>query len=233
MDSLRFAADSERLTILLDDEKNLGQTVFTPGQTAHLRVYSGGLAPALRATGGSVRVTARRVRETIEEFAVFFRSDSFTLKRPGLRIVDYAWVSGGLAPALIMADGALALSAPFTGVCRVRYTAEFDRAEYTASQSVKAVVWAETEGRLGHIVLDFAGVDTPRLVNIVVKDACTREPVPGADVRVDGVRIGLTGVDGAVSAGLLGRGTHSLRITADGYKDSDKDVIRNDRFTLD
>lgn len=62
-----------------------------------------------------------------------------------------------------------------------------------------------------------------------VLDCCTREPVDGANVVVDGVSQGTTGANGTIQLSDVTVGD-SLRITHPDYIDSDKDALNNDRI---
>ena len=80
------------------------------------------------------------------------------------------------------------------------------------------VVQAESEG--------------PALVNIMVKDFCTGQKVPNADVWVDSTYIAKSDANGKVTVGLLDGGTHTLKIEAPTYLDSDIDSLENDSFVV-
>ncbi|MBF0472764.1 MAG: hypothetical protein HQK93_03400 [Nitrospirae bacterium] len=86
----------------------------------------------------------------------------------------------------------------------------------------------------GSLAVSFGGdlANTSRPVSITVKDACSQALIVGANVYVDGQFVGITSTGGTVACGSLQVGTHTLKITALNYTDSDKDTILNDMFVV-
>jgi hypothetical protein len=71
-----------------------------------------------------------------------------------------------------------------------------------------------------------------RSVIIDVRGYCTDAAVAGATVYVDGTPCGATDADGLIIVNNLAAGSHTLRVTASGFIDSDQDDLVNDQFTV-
>jgi hypothetical protein len=70
-------------------------------------------------------------------------------------------------------------------------------------------------------------------VTIIVEDAMTGQVLSGASVSIDGgFRTGVTDVAGEWYAGTLTTGTHSIRVTRDGYQPTTGDMLANDEFEV-
>lgn len=64
-------------------------------------------------------------------------------------------------------------------------------------------------------------------------DACNDDPVPGAQVIVDGTLVeGITNVDGKINVGILSEGTYDIIVTADGFVPSNEDQLDNDQIEV-
>ncbi len=69
-------------------------------------------------------------------------------------------------------------------------------------------------------------------VSIKVVDACTGDPVPGASVTIGGKKE-VADEDGNVTFADIAEGEKSVKITAEGYIDSDKDPLDNDSINVE
>jgi hypothetical protein len=98
--------------------------------------------------------------------------------------------------------------------------------------------WAEREAPSGGVIGSQAIVFTvtepspSARVIVTVQDYGTDEVIEGASVYTDDVYRGLSDEDGIVDCGIHSSGTHTLKITAPDYTDSDEDELSNDSFTI-
>lgn len=74
--------------------------------------------------------------------------------------------------------------------------------------------------------------ETEKDITIIVYDYTTNSLISGASVWIDGIFKGTTGADGELNVASVAIGTHTLKITATGYTDSDQDELDNDEFTI-
>lgn len=86
------------------------------------------------------------------------------------------------------------------------------------------------------ITYDDAAGSSPKEVVIHVQDFCDGTKLPGASVTVslDGVVVasGVSDAEGNFNCGVLQPGQYTLALSALNYLDSDKDLLKNDGFTV-
>lgn len=140
---------------------------------------------------------------------------------------------------LFFSDNQINLSGMTVGILNVMYNACFDSLKLISPIKGLIIVEAYTGPYQNPLIYGTATVDfssgafnTPRPVSLTVKDACSQQLIKGAFVYIDGNLKGQTDQNGVIALGLLSVGQHTLKITATGYTDSDKDTILNDMFTV-
>lgn len=117
----------------------------------------------------------------------------------------------------------------------------FDKVSFEKSSPDKEIIFGEVEDvdkttsevcvGIGYPSVGYSSPFARMHVYVTVKDFTTGAVVPGARVTVDGTPY-TAGEDGRAYVGLRKENTlHTLKITKDGYKDSDVDEIANDSFT--
>jgi hypothetical protein len=175
-------------------------------------------------------------------------------------MVNWQWQGNAPNVNILFADKTITLNPRaananpiFTGILNVAYYTTYDSIALQSQMKGAAICEAYVEtitpnltpsknnqaGTIttniyGSLLVKFGGntYSAKRPVTITVKDACSQALVARASVEVDGYLVGTTAANGTVDCGSLAIGEHTLKITALGYTDSDKDTILNDSFTV-
>lgn len=225
----------------LDDEKNGGTTVFYPAVPAYVRYFPGSydVPYTFETTKGEVlRETTKLPFEIIDEVVSFINSDSGYLDYVPEGAVSWAW-DGAVGPDPVFDGSKIVLPAQTAGILKCSYTTLFDRLKVSCNEGAEVLLVCVNQGRTNSLTITFdedATSGGPKEVVVHVKNYCTDNDVPGAQVEVTGPGIafsGLTGADGKVNAGTGYVGAHyTLKVTKAGFKDSDLDSLNNDGFTI-
>jgi hypothetical protein len=233
------------ISVALDEEANtvdgIVKTRFAPNDAAYVAVYTNALDPyVFGTTGGHVTPGGFKFPQEITEEIVFAFAADAQLARLPAAPVDWEWVgkNPGYVPRFSGRD--INLAGDVLGVLRCTYTVYFDSyaVEFDKTGQVIAAAHVPDTDARAWLAIEFtdeAGGDPARSATyqLIVKDDCTDDVVPGADVWLDGAHIGKTSADGKVGLGFLkGGSTHALKITKTGYFASDNDNLKNDEFTI-
>ena len=236
--AIEFAeiAEDQDLILELDEVKNAGAASFVPGTDVWIRAYTQSPITVREATQGKLRVHGANLRIDNEEEIRFEDSQEAQLDRPFIEILSAEWIGSGLG-ALTVSGRTVRAASKGYGVAKIAYTSAFTRLKLSGVGKAGAVIaWAEdAAGRKGSLAVSFAGAgaEGDRDVVIVVRDYCTDLPIANAEVRVDGLPAGETDAYGRVIVGKQPVGSsHSLLVSAQGYKDSDQDALKNDGYTV-
>ena len=121
---------SSFLQLELDDTKNEGATVFTPGGEAYLRLFPSGENPQLVCNIGSVSVQATGLEIEVVEDVVLVDTATVSTKYPVFKLLDYSWLGRYWGNGVVRVEDErkeITLAGKTTGVLRVRYTTKYDR----------------------------------------------------------------------------------------------------------
>jgi hypothetical protein len=221
---------------VLEAEENGGKTIFAPDERARLKLYPGGQNPQISTSWGSAEVYMRGVKQTFTEYIAFRSADSGNTTYFIEKLISASWEGIGEGRPLIYGSRII-LPAVTTGVLKVQYETSYDLIDVVCSHPTYMLVSAESETLTGDFLVDFTdGYLTDvydKDVVMTVRDACTKETLPNASVYINGSFSGRTDNAGLIRLGSMKSGTYALRITRDGYTDTDKDTIGNDYFTVE
>lgn len=221
---------------VLDASENGGKTIFSPSECATLKLYPGGSSPELFATCGSVKNSLTNLTETYTEYIAFRDSDTANSKFHITKLLSAVWEGTGSGVAKIYGSK-LILPSATTGVLKIRYETSYDLINVRCEQPTYVLVTAKSEELSGDYLVDFTEdfiTETyQKDVILTVRDACSREVLDNASVYINGIFSGKSDSEGLVKLGSMKSGTYNLKITKDGYLDTDLDTIKNDSFTVE
>jgi hypothetical protein len=237
------------ISIEHDDILNQGSSEFQVGNQIFYRVYPFGTHSFYLSLGGTIStVTPKKIEEKVEE-VTFNGSDKVNLAYPLGGAFSYKWIGS-----------ALQTESPHSK-CTPKVIAEFDSATLTANESVYGILEVTYEYTYASVcfmpalsgkqivlvcrecgeeevcdstieeIADQAFDD----VTLTISDACESGiKVLGAQVEVNGELIdSVTNEEGQIHIGLLAKGTHTIKVTASGYVDSDADFLSNDVIVVE
>ena len=233
-----------RLLLELDEEANSGRSHFEPGvDDAYVRLFPSGLYPELRTNVGVAQIVAVGLPLEIEDYFTVANTDTLSLSRPvNLQApIQWQWVGrvfteSGKTPQPQISEWEIRFAEPVSGVLWLKYQSLFDRIKVNCNEETDVLLEAfktlegYEEPLYAYIVISWEHVE--RTVYLTVKCACTRAPLQGVAVYVDGEYRGLTDVSGRITLGDLRVGSHSLRLVKEGYQASDVDLIKNDELVV-
>jgi hypothetical protein len=227
-----------------DDVLNGGASSFQVGDQIFYKVFPAGNYSYFLSLGGTISViTSSKIGEETEEIN-FSGGDQANMSYPLGGAFSYKWIGS-----------ALQAESPHAK-CTPAVTAEFGSATLTAKEAVHGALEVTYEcthasvkfmpANLGkQIVLVCRACDSEEVcdsiteeiedqvfddVTLTISDACESElKVAGAQVEVNGVLVdGVTNEGGQIHVGLLAKGSHTIKVTAPGYVDSNADYLSND-----
>lgn len=223
-------------SFVLEASENGGKTIFAPEEKARLKLYPGGQNPKLSVTSGSAVFYQKALKQTFTEYIIFRGSDSGNTTYFIDRLISASWEGTGSGRPLVYGSR-LVLPSSVTGVLKVKYETSYDLIDITCSNPIYVLISAESEKLSGDYIVDFTdGYLTDvydKDVVVTVRDACTKETLSNASVYINGNFSGRTDSGGVIRLGSMKSGSYALRITRDGYTDTDKDTIMNDYFTVE
>ena len=232
-------SDSAGFNLELDSEKNNEKSNFAPGDEVYIKVYPGGLSPSHNSTMGNITVMATNKYESIPkeeggfEYLVFARDSEQSVSHIIKSITDLKWC--GFIPDTppIFGETKISFSEEVSCVMKLQYKTTYDSWRLTGVNiPCRVLVEAFNEERYGSLTIDFTEDEEDRdHVFLVVRDACTEQLIPGANVEIGGV-LHVADDKGKVDLGILSTGTYQVRITAQDYQDSDTDRIGNDELVI-
>lgn len=244
------APDAPLLKLVLDEAS--GSLIHN--QTAYVRMYKNPMS--LEAVPGISHGRLSRLalcREQITETVVFANTSQASLSAPATQLFSWQWIGRELGGLRLATPDAVACDVAGCGAARITYEAVYESlavlappglpglAETDVVVCATAVDPATGETIVATLALRFGDADgtgnvddpdNPENVVIRVVDYTTGDPVPGAQVTVDGVARGRTGADGRISVGVLASGSHTLGIAASGYHNTGADELHNETFTI-
>jgi len=220
---------------VMEPAENNGKTIFSLSDTVRLKLYPGGTSPELSVTAGSSELHLSDIMETHTEFLVYRDSDTARTTYHINRLISAVWEGRGEGIPKIYGSR-LILPRDTTGVLKVTYETSYDLINVSCKLPTYLLITAKSASLEGDLLIDFTnGYRTEiysKEVVMTVRDSCTKETVSDAAVYLNGKFSGKTDSKGIVRLGSLKRGTYGLKITKDGYTDTDKDSIRNDFFEV-
>ncbi|WP_022852022.1 carboxypeptidase-like regulatory domain-containing protein [Limisalsivibrio acetivorans] len=222
------------LRVLQDLPMNGNRTHFLPGERCFLKIYPGLINHETTMNTGEVLERKNGLSEEHTEYLVFHESDHAKTEYPPVKILEASW-EGKDCGEFRNSGSTFSLSEKKSGILRVRYATTFDRYCISAQAHTLILFQVFAKSETSYTTIDYTEeTDSDlRQVTLNVRDACTGEDVEGANVYLNDKFAGVSRVDGTLPLGLIRRGTYSLRITKEGYADSDSDNIRNDSFTVE
>jgi len=253
--NVSFAVDSvdadTYLAIMLDEEKNQSvykvekKNSFALGETAYLKIFSKGEdALNIFSSIGNVQIVQGTFSYSIEEDISFTRDNTGSLSYVPIGSVSYTWFGRGIINPVFVGREILLQENPeaedakkFLGIMRCTYSTVGKRATLNVSsldEEVGVLVAVERGADLASATINYeADLSNPIPISLRVSDFCSDLPVDVVSVYVDGNFKGWTNIEGILYIGELRPGTmHTLKMTREGYVDSDLDILYNDSFTV-
>lgn len=237
-------APEGQLVLELDEEANSGKSNFEPGvDDAYVRLFPSGLYPALRTNVGTARIVAVGLPLQVDDYFVVADSDRISLSKPVDTAAPMSWewvgrvyTDSGNIPQPQITPWEIKFPEDVSGILHLQYQSLFDRIKVNCDQEVKVLLEAfktlegYDEPLYDSITLSWRHVE--KTVYLTVKCACTRAPLEGVAVYVDGAYKGMTDASGRITLGDLRVGTHQLKLIKQGYQASDVDLIKNDELVV-
>ncbi len=236
------------LSLALDAAKNTAvygqsKTTFAPGETAYLRVISPSETAYTTDTSmGTISAGATDVPYSYEENLSFLNSKTATLAYLPYNTVTHSWigVSGGTPT---FSERVVSISTSAVAILHCEYQMLGDRLKLVVTaadmglfESVDVIVVVTVGDSQASVTVPYSiteGSTEPIGIDLEVSDFCSDEIVAGVSVTLDGEVLGVTNENGKINLGeLVPKTIHTLKMTKTGYKDSDKDVLYNDSFTV-
>lgn len=245
---LFLALDKEKIRSVYGEDKSS----FIPGEAAYLRLFSMPDTPYyLHSSAGSLSVVAREVPYPQEENIVFSWEAERDLSFVPDSSVDWKWMGRSAGnplfagtkitlPEIEVEDGAPEQKP--VGVLNCKYTVMGDRLKLfvpasamSGFESIEVNVVAVQGQNVASLTVAYSTglYGEPVPVDLSVSDFCSNEHVWDVMVFIDGEYMGKTNANGTIYLGMMAPGSiHQLKMTREGYIDSDLDVLHNDSFTV-
>jgi len=237
------------LSLSLDGEYNTkiygqNRTTFAPGESAYLRLVSSMAESVQKHTSaGSLSVHSSNVPSAQSEEITFAMSDTGQLRQKPEGGVAYSW-QGNNGGTPVFDGRQIKLPEPVVAVLKCDYSVKGSRLRLNVSDAnmsgmtnLSVVVVAVAGEQKASVTVRYSKDDVvstdPIAMDLQVSDFCSGDSVGDVRVYLNGENIGVTNEAGIIHLGeLLPGSTHQLRMTRDGYIDSDNDVLHNDSFTV-
>jgi len=221
---------------VLEPDENAGKTIFAPEERARLKLYPGGMSPAISTTNGNAKIYLSGLSQTYTEYLAFRDSSEAKTTYFIDKLVSSVWEGTGTGKPAIFGNR-LVLPAKTTGVLKVTYDTSYDLVDIISFQPTYILVTAKGLGLEGDFLVDFTdGYQTDiyeKDVVMTIRDACTKDTLPDATIYINERYIGKSDASGIIRLGSMKKGTYALKITKDCYQPTDEDNIRNDSFTVE
>lgn len=245
--NIAASEDSRSLSLSLDEDKNretYGQSKssFAPGEAAYLKLLPTMKNYDLYSSTGTIKTSAKRIAYEISEDISFTMSKSAALQYFPSGSVSWEWI--GNAPESPLFTGkTVTIGSPAVAILRCTYNVLGDRLKLTVNQAemgdydeIDVTVVAVSGESQASATVSYGGeAGVPHPVDLEVSSFCREEEVvEGVEVFIDGESKGTTNSNGLIYIGDLVPGSvHQLKmINKDGFKDSDRDPLYNDEFTV-
>ncbi len=236
---------SRSIALELDNHYNISvygqqKSVFAPGESAYLKMMPG-VSASYRSSAGSISRQASNVPYVHVENVSFAMTRSASLQFAPNGSVSWEWLghSGG---SPLFEGRTVTLQSDTVGVLRCQYTVMGTRLRLLVNnwdmglhEAMEVIVVAVAGEQQASALVRYSrdAEMEPVPYDLSVSDFCSGEVVSGVHVYLDGVSVGTTNASGRIHLGELKPGTiHQLKMTKDGYIDSDNDVLHNDSFTV-
>lgn len=241
-------SEGANLSIALDAEKNAEvygekKSTFFPGEKAYLHITRTlSDAYTLHSSAGKIVSTNKNMPYDISEDFSFVFESSKTLSDLPAGSVSWKWFgkSGG---GPVFDRRQISLHSSVVGILQCSYKTYRDQAyllvldrdinvEDAEEFPVLAVV--KQNDSTASCTVQYGGDSlAPIPIDLHISDFCSDEDLSEVDVYMDGSFIGKSNTSGKIYLGLLVPGTvHTLKMTKTGYRDSDQDILHNDKFTV-
>jgi len=244
----QFSADFSA-SLSLDSDYNEttyneeSKSSFLPNETAYLKLLPGvsEKAYSLGSSFGNFTLASRGVLYDYTEDINFVSSKEGALSFKPNAGVTYEWMGNNGGTPLFV-DKAIILQNDTIGILRCSYKVLGDRLKLSNADlsltdyAVLCVVLYEDHNAISLSVSFLVSDEIPAEVSldVVVRDMCTGDVIPGASIVIEGVQSGTTGDDGVFSPTpkIMTGQEYSIRATASGYVSSDVDFLKNDSFLI-
>jgi len=221
---------------VMDASENNGKTIFAPSERARLKLYPGGQNPEISVTCGTANIYLQNLKQTYTEYIAFRDSDSGKTTYYIENLISATWEGTGTGRPIVYGSR-LTLPASTTGVLKVKYETSYDLIDVSCSRPTYLLLTAKSTRLAGDYLIDYTdGYQSDiydKDVVMTIRDACTKSTIPNATIYINDKYTGKTDSEGIIRLGSMKSGTYALRITKEGYTDTDKDSIKNDFFTVE
>ena len=240
------------ISLALDEEYNVTEsgsrkTKFGPSDTAFFLVFSE-LSYTLYKSVGTLKKVATNVPSKITERVFFYMTKTASLRYTANN-ASFTWIGDNPGATVAINGKEVILSKEAVGVLEVTYDSYGDRWKIAYSLNVEdlkdvdvVIVGINEAGSKSYLNLgadfeeeeDEEGLESQSSeYQLRVIDMCSKDPVEGVEVRLDGKLIGTTESDGTIYLGEIQKNVyHTLHMSKEGYLSSDLDAIKNDGFTI-
>jgi len=223
--------------VKLDVDEVEDYSGYFPGKVFNV-FYSGCTAVSVVSDVGQITKLEGNVPEEKEETLQFVYEKTKSLDFHPIGTVEEIYSS--MDHSFSMDGRVVSFPVPVFGIVKVRYTTSADKYgfDFTASEKLclndkppaALIVFQCSDQRSTKTVSNW--YCNRKTITARIVDACTGDPVPNANITVDGVDKGQADESGLITLHDMVEGDHNIKITADGYVDSDADTLANDTFTV-
>lgn len=246
--SYSLADEDAALSIALDSEKNReiygeNKTTFHLGERVYLKITAPAKEPyTLYSSVGSVAKSRQNIVYDVTEDISFAFSSSASLQEKPRQSVDWTWYGNNGGSPLF--DGkSVSLSSPVVSILHCEYTTLKDRGElivqskdinFQIEEELTVLVVVKQQDNTAYCTVKYSTETlSPRPIDLEISDFCSDEILSEVDVYLDGESVGKTNANGRIYLGKLIPGSiHDLKMTKSGYRDSNLDILHNDKFTV-
>ena len=233
-----------------DDILNGGVSEFEVGGQIFYRAFPATKYTCYLSFGGTISIISTEKLEELAEDIVFSGSKEAQLSYPLDSSFTYDWIGSVLnaeiphsksTPRVIAEVGSTLLTVKdaIYGILKVTYKYSYASIKFLPMHPGKQIVLVcricdSGEEACAFIVEDIEDQAFDD-VTLTISDACNSElKVAGAQVEVNGELIeAISDSDGKIHVGLLAKGTHSIKVIAPGYIDSNADNLSNDEIIVE
>jgi hypothetical protein len=230
--------DSDYNTEIYEEEKS----TFEPGDEVYLKLfYDTDDEYSIETSYGNCRTSSRNISYSVADTIAFAYSSSEQVSYIPEGTIDTEWI-GNNRGMHYQVDRSINISdeEKVVGVLKCEYDTIGDRlhlydTDISGENDYNIVVVAIFDnGNKASCTVSFQRTEGVEVdLEIVVKDVCTDDVIPNAEVSIPELIAGTTNENGVLSVGTVLSGTeYALSITADGYQDTATDNLNNDSFTV-
>ena len=238
--------------------EDASRSVFYAGERSYFKVFfDGAYRMHLGSSAGSLRDEHITGIEMTVEAVKFQNSSTAQLSKKPSTVVSYSWINDGPTMPVPLFNGrTITLSKPALGVLICSFGIQYKRIsllvtnnDFDVSNTLPVIVHCyltiggaifedDQEHDYESVAEAFAEVTYHRTRDeavetyIQILDYATNSAVAGASVSINGVSAGTTNSEGRLLFNAVPGTPYTIKTEADGYVDSDEDILDNESFII-